>query len=385
MVSVCFLGSVLGSVQCFWCCLTRFFGAVQHSLWCASAWFVVRFVNVEWGLCEKEFSREEGSSRLASSYSACSWQTYFCFSLSLVLEQVNGVAGVPSVSELYEGLIERFVKWAETREDIRAAIVVGSRARVVEPADDWADLDVIVVTSDPEYYVEFANWLKNVGTAVLTFVEPTASGDEMERRALFEGMLDVDFAIIPLVKAQRLMEAGMAPAEVVNTFGRGMRVIVDKDGIAAQLEKLVASAHASPVHAPSQEEFLQVTSDFLYHAVFTAKHLMRGELWWAKMSSDCYMQRLLLRMIEWHARAKHGWNYDTWFRGRFFEKWADPQVLRQMRDVFSYYDEADSRRGLLAAMGLFRTVALETAGRLGYSYPEKADMQVTEWIRARFQ
>jgi len=292
---------------------------------------------------------------------------------------------VPSVTELYEGLIGRFVGWAETRVDIRAAIVIGSRARVVEPADDWADLDIVVVTSDPDYYVGSAGWLENIGTVVLTFVEPTASGDELERRALFESMLDVDFAIIPLARAQRLLEAKMVPSEVANSFGRGMRVIVDKDGIAGKVEKLVASAVAVPPAAPSQSEFLQVVSDFMYHAVFTAKHLMRGELWWAKMSSDCYMQRLLLRMIEWHARAKHGWSYDTWFRGRFLEKWVDPQVLRQMREVSSHYDEPDVKRGLLAAMCLFRALALETAERLGYSYPEEADVQVTGWVRARFQ
>jgi len=303
----------------------------------------------------------------------------------LVLKQMNGVAGVPGVNELYERLVERFVKWAETRVDIRAAIIVGSRARVVEPADDWADLDVIVVTSDPDYYLRSAEWLENIGTALLTFVEPTASGDETERRALFEGMLDVDFSIVPLAKAQRLLDAEMAPAEVVNSFGRGMRVIVDKDGIAGKVEKLVASAVAVPPVAPSQGEFLQVVNDFLYHAVFTAKHLMRGELWWAKMSSDCYMQHLLLRMIEWHACAKRGWSYDTWFRGRFLEKWADPHVLRQMRGVFSHYDEADVKRGLLAAVVLFRALALETAERLGYLYPKEAATQVTEWIRARFQ
>ena len=291
---------------------------------------------------------------------------------------------MPSVNELYEGLIERFVVWAETRDDIRAAIVIGSRARVVEPADDWADLDVIVVTSCPEYYVESADWLGNIGSVLLSFVEPTASGGELERRALFEGMLDVDFSIVPLDKAQRLLEAGMAPAEVVNSFGRGMRVIVDRDGIAGKVEKLVASAVTVPAQAPSQGEFLQVVNDFLYHAVFTAKHLMRGELWWAKMSSDCYMQHLLLKMIEWHAHAKSGWSYDTWFRGRFLEKWADPQILKQMRDVFSHYDEADVRRGLLAAVSLFRSVAFETAQRLGYSYPVEADDKVVEWIRARF-
>jgi hypothetical protein len=68
-----------------------------------------------------------------------------------------------------------------------------------------------------------------------------------------------------------------------------------------------------------------------------------------------------------------------------FVKWADPQVLRQMRDVFSHYDEADVKWGLLAAISLFRALAFETSERLGYSYPWEANMQVTEWIRARFQ
>ncbi len=33
-------------------------------------------------------------------------------------------------------LEERFVAWANTRPDIRAAIVIGSRARVERPADE---------------------------------------------------------------------------------------------------------------------------------------------------------------------------------------------------------------------------------------------------------
>jgi hypothetical protein len=35
----------------------------------------------------------------------------------------------------YEPLIERFVEWARPRKDIRAAIMIGSRARAERPAD----------------------------------------------------------------------------------------------------------------------------------------------------------------------------------------------------------------------------------------------------------
>ena len=43
----------------------------------------------------------------------------------------------------YKRLIKRFVKWAKTETNIRAAIIIGSRARVDHPADDWSDLDLL--------------------------------------------------------------------------------------------------------------------------------------------------------------------------------------------------------------------------------------------------
>jgi len=284
----------------------------------------------------------------------------------------------------YEQLIDRFVKWAETCPDIRAAVVIGSRARIDHPADEWADLDIVVITTDPERYVSTIDWMENVGDPVLTFVEPTATGDEMERRVLFEDMLDVDFAIIPKRNVQQLLQDEVPPkigVQIANIFGRGIRVLLDKDGLATQLRGLIPSVKTPP-RLPTHGEFLEVVNDFLYHAVFTAKHLRRGELWWTVTCLDCYMQRLLLRVMEWHARATHVWNYDTWFRGRFLEEWVNHRALQDLRKTFAHYDENDIKRALLEAMNLFRWLAMETAERLSYTYPTEADKRVMEWVRA---
>jgi len=302
-----------------------------------------------------------------------------------------------------EQLEERFVAWAQTRPDIRAAVVVGSRARVDHPADEWADLDIIVITTRPERLLGSANWVKNIGDYWLTFLEPTATGSGMERRVLFEGGLDVDFAIAPSSRIRqaarllpilrrfpvlfRLLPKGMAQrieedvAEAAHVFGRGIRVIVDKDGLAAKLPLVFAETQAQ--RPPTQHDFLEVVNDFWYHAVWTAKKLRRGELWTGKFCCDAYMKRLLLQMVEWHARAKHQREYDTWMRGRFLEEWADPRAVEGLRDAFAHYDDEDIWRALLATMDLFRWLAVETAERLSYPYPTAADERVTEWVRAR--
>ncbi len=301
----------------------------------------------------------------------------------------------------YAPLLDRFVAWAQSQPDIRAALLVGSQARIDRPADEWSDLDIIVIATRPEYYLAQTDWVANVGVPWLTFIEKTGTGDERERRVLFAGGLDVDFALIPSGKVQqlllvlrlqrrfplllRLLPRGMARqfrqglADFADLARRGMQVLLDKDGIAADLQ--LVTAETVPHRPPAPNEFLEVVNDFWYHTVWTVKKLRRGELWVAKSCGDGYLKHLLLRVMEWHARAAHGWDYDTWHGGRFLEQWADPRAVQGLRQAFAYYDENDVGRALLATMDLFRWLATETARLLGYPYPSEAEAQVTELVK----
>jgi len=284
-------------------------------------------------------------------------------------------------AKLYERLVERFTRWAATCHDISAATVIGSRARVDHPADEWADLDIMVVTTYPERYLSTTGWLENIGKPLLTFLEPTATGDQMERRVLFKGMLDVDFSIIPKRIVQQRLVDGIPP-QIAEIFSRGTRVLLDKDGIADRFATYVSSVEPWLPRPPTQNEFLEVIYDFLYHAVWIAKKLRRGELWTAIFCLDSYMEsRCVLKMVEWHVRATKGWTYDTWHKERFLEEWGDPHTLKGLRETFAHYDETDIRRGLLATMDLFRKIAREIAEKLDYPYPTELDTQVAKWTR----
>jgi aminoglycoside 6-adenylyltransferase len=154
---------------------------------------------------------------------------------------------------------------------------------------------------------------------------------------------------------------------------------VDKDGLAVQLLQMPLDA---PVPClPTQAEFLEVVSDFWYHTIWTAKHLRRGELWWAKSCCDDHLKFRLRRMMEWHARATKGQSYDTWMRGRFLEEWVDPRARQELGKIFAHYDAEDVWRALLATMELFRWMAVETAERLGYPYLKSGDERATELVK----
>jgi aminoglycoside 6-adenylyltransferase len=285
------------------------------------------------------------------------------------------------VAAAFERLIERFVQWAQTEDNIRAAIVIGSRARVEHPADEWSDLDILILANDPAPYWETDDWLHNVGNPWLTFVEPTPDGRGFERRTLFEGGLDVDFAPDPIAGFQHMLDQGLPP-DIADMIHRGVRVLVDKDGISERLEEKKIDL-PSPL-PPTEPEFLNLVNDFWYHTVWTGKHLRRGELWWAKSCCDAYLKHLLRQMMEWHAHASRAEEVDTWMRGRFLEEWADDRAVDSLPSVFAHYDEADTWRALMATIKLFRWLAVETADALGYPYPSFGEERATELVQKMF-
>lgn len=196
-----------------------------------------------------------------------------------------------------EALLAAVTAWGRERSDVRAVLVVGSRARVDTPADRWSDTDVALVVDDPAPYLASSDWLDAFGRPLLSFVEPTAVGPFTERRVLFETGQEVDFALLPVAAA---MEMAQDP-EVMAVLRRGFRVLVDTLGLEATLRN---SAAAPPTTGlPNQAAFAQLTHDFWYHLMWAAKKLRRGELWIATQSCDCYLKGLVVTLLAWHARA----------------------------------------------------------------------------------
>ncbi len=278
-----------------------------------------------------------------------------------------------------EQIMSNFVQWAQEQPIIRAVLVIGSRSRVDHPADQWADLDLLFVTTDPYRFLTKTDWLDVLGTPWLTYVEDDAG--VLERRVLFEGGVDVDFVPLSVEQIEKMMGADLLPLEDV--ILPGMRVLLDKDGFTEIFHMARAALAESPTRSipPHVTELMEVVNNFWYHALWVAKKVRRGELWYAKWALDMQMKELLLRMMEWHERATHGWNYNTWKDGRFLEEWADPHALKELRYTYAHYDEEDIERALLATLRLFRWLTRETTALLNYDYPIGVDEQITRLMQ----
>ena len=265
---------------------------------------------------------------------------------------VRLLANVNTRMDLIETAI---ADWGRSRDDVRAVLVVGSRARTEAPADRWSDLDAVLFVDEPERLAEDASWVSEFGSPVLTFLEPTAIGERVERRVLYEGGEDVDF---PLVEASTWRELS---SEARGVLSRGYRLLHDELGLEAELAKLTAPAAAPP---PTQADFDQLAADFWYHALWTARKLRRGEVFTALDCLDGYLKARLVTLLEWHARALDP-EVDTWHGGRFLERWADPGALAALENAYAHYDLRDVARALWATIDLWQGLEEEVARRLG--------------------
>jgi aminoglycoside 6-adenylyltransferase len=303
----------------------------------------------------------------------------------------------------FDDLESRVTEWAAARGDIRAAIVVGSRAREDRPADEWADLDVGFVVKRPARYLSDVRWLAEIASPLVSYRD--SAGPTIH--VLFEGGLDVGLAFLPYsafksalrfiapIKrrpgVQRALPFGLGTridsliAEGAAYYGRGYRVLVDKDGLVARF-MAEFPAPAVRVEPPSKDDFSQTVNEFWFSAVWIAKHLRRGEHWWTIEGGwNHHMRPLMLRMIEWHACSERGWSFDVWSDGRFLEEWADPGIVECLRDALPRYDGEAIWSALLASMESFRSIANETARRLGFDYASGADEGVTALVRRLFE
>ena len=268
------------------------------------------------------------------------------------------LANVNTRLELLEAAV---ADWAAGREDLRSLLVVGSQARREAPADRWSDLDLILLVEDPARYTDDAGWIDEFGTPVVTFLEATLDG-HWERRVLYETGEDVDFVLFPSSIEARLEESQGA----ADLLARGYRVLVDRIGVEERLARIAARPRVSGT--PTANELTELSSDFWYHALWTAKKLRRGEVFTAIDCLDGYMKARLVTLLGWHAVAvavEPG--TDTWHAGRFLERWADPGALAALERAYAHYDLRDVARALWETIDLFQGLEEESASRLGHA------------------
>lgn len=262
--------------------------------------------------------------------------------------------------------LAEILEWATADQNVRAVVVTGSTARGSEQTDRLSDLDVELYVDEPQRLLDSTSWYEQFGTVLV--VEALPNPDWHPTRLIYYRGGKVDFAIAPT--------AALAEA----TFVRPFRVLLDKDGLTAGLAII-----ASPSQPPDADDFLQCVHWFYAAALMGVKCVVRNEPWMAKFR-DWDLKRELLRMIEWDHKARYGWSYETWFNGKYLDRWVDGDVRARLDACWANFTVTESAAALRESVDLFDHLSTRTADLLGLepfdASPVRAEVIATLELRA---
>jgi aminoglycoside 6-adenylyltransferase len=273
-------------------------------------------------------------------------------------------------------MFSKLFNWAQSDDTIQAMLLVGSRAHNAHRVDVFSDFDLALFVDDPQKYVSDDAWMRGIDD-VLVYIPEKVCVDGKEyptRLVIFKYGIKVDFAFYSIDVIKNLAHQEEQPAQ----YALGYKVLLDKDNLTAGMKSPTFKIQATP--KPSQQEFENLVSEFFFEVYHVAKHLCRNDLWHAKFR-DWTTKELLLRMIEWHEKSTHGWDYDTSQHGKRMQEWVSKETWAELNNCFAHFDADDSWKALIATSDLFRTVAMQTAERLGYRYPMGVDKNITIFVQ----
>lgn len=269
-------------------------------------------------------------------------------------------------------LLNNIIRWGEREPAIKVMILAGSYAGK-QPKDKLSDLDVAIFGNGLEAYVSDEAWMQELGEVWVWIPEKTREGYPSQL-VIFSGGRKADFSFVPT----NVLEAFVEQQTLPELYDRGYKVLVDKVGIAGRLPPPKGQHH--PAHKPTEVEFTDLVREFWFEAWHVAKHLYRQDLWHAKYR-DWTTKELLLKMIEWYAQSKHGWNHDTRYLGIDMRQWLDAKTWQRLHQTFGRFDAEDSWQALEATMHVFGDLAREVARGLGYHYPQDVGDNIGSLVR----
>lgn len=263
----------------------------------------------------------------------------------------------------YIQIKSKILEYAESDDDIKGIVAIGSTTRSDVKADEYSDLDLFIVTVNTEPWFS-GEYPKRFGNVSISFIEDTLGGGK-ERRCIYDEDKDVDMLVFTPEQFEAAVKEGVAQW----VMNRGYAVLYDSMDFTSLLENHITLSVTAP--SMTEDEFLNMINDFYFHNIWAYKKLKRGEIWSAKISVDSYLKGYLLRMIELYRYKVSG--VDVWHDGRFIDRWAGEEILSEIKESFAHYDKDDIKRALIKTHELFARITRELAEVEGYEYPTNAE------------
>ena len=270
-------------------------------------------------------------------------------------------------------VLDEIKNWGIQDENVRVALLTGSRANPNTCVDLFSDYDIELVVKKPENYLNSEKWLSSFGDILVVM---HIDVEILLRMVIFKDYVRIDFRIY----SEENFKQCIGQPKLPEHWDNGYKILFDKDEITAKLKKPTYTAFV--IRKPDKENFSAVVNDFWWDIIYVGKSLWRDELFFAKYMLDNIIRfSYLQKIIEWYAGLRNNWKISTNKHGRFFKHYLDAETWTEIEKTFSGNDLEKTWKAVFATADLFRRLSTRIAKELNFSYPYLLDKEITTYLK----
>jgi aminoglycoside 6-adenylyltransferase len=261
--------------------------------------------------------------------------------------------------------------FARDRDDVRAAIMTGSRTNPATVRDRFQDYDITYMVEDVRPYRKNLNVAEYFGE-VMILQNPDEMEDAVADASSYAFLMQfMDGNRIDLT-FRSISDGGAILADSLSL------VLLDKD---SQFKLPPPSVHAYLPTRPTAKQFADCCNEFWWVNPYVAKGLFRDQISYANAMLDGVLRSQLLRMLTWYVGIASDFQITIGLAGKHLKGHLEDELWNLLKGTYSDARADNIWEALFAMNELFRRTARSSANALELPYLEKEDAAVSLFIR----
>lgn len=265
---------------------------------------------------------------------------------------------------------------AKEDERIRAVYMNGSRTNPNVPKDIFQDYDIVYVVTNTPSFIKDDNWINMFGE-LLMLQEPDKNDQSCGPNLDFIR----SYGYLMLFKDGNRIDLHIETKEkMLEEYGSDKLTVplLDKDNI---LPSIPAPTDIDyQVKQPTEAMFYSSCNDFWWCLQNVAKGIWRDELPYAKQMFEVVIRQRLDEMVEWWIWCDTDFQVTVGKMGKYFKKFLPESYWLRYEKTYSDHNYEHFWDSIFITCHLFRTLAVDVAEKLSFTYPIEDDKKMSEYL-----
>ncbi|ASZ12862.1 aminoglycoside 6-adenylyltransferase [Chitinophaga pendula] len=265
-------------------------------------------------------------------------------------------------------------------ERIRAVLLNGSRANPAIDKDIFQDYDIVFVVTALDGFIADHSWVDIFGERVMMQLP-----DTMRYVGIEPNYTPISFGYLMQFKDGNRIDLTLFPVDKLKSdFVKDSLTVVwlDKDGMFGDVG--LSDDIDYHIRRPEAEAFAETCNEFWWVSMNVVKGLQRHQPTYVKEMLERYLRPMFLQMVSWKIGVEHQFAVSFGKAGKLMQRYLPEALYKDILTTYVGYEPEENWQALLRLADLFKALAHDVGGALGFVINREDEENVMTYLRQQY-